>query len=281
MDPRIQQKDNIVDIEGNVMVDLSVRRYLKLLEDSFTHEQVMAHNMVTAWKAMAIAKENENVAIFNKMKKLEYKLDTIYELFHQHKESTTEAFMNKRPLMITEDAVEDPTVRTFNSKIRRITPINMARPDISPGYTPNVAKVHIHLATFDRMKVGVFANAPINAGDWICSYDGIMEYRACLEDKDAVGNATFYDPEAKVVCFGNKVLSYGPNINQCPPSFEPNAVIYFDYDIGSMCVFATNYIRAHQEVYVNYGDQYWLTKSARDEESGSNHGSTTTSSHNA
>jgi hypothetical protein len=265
MNPEIQQQDHIVEIEDNVMVNLSIRRYLKLIKDGYLQEQVISHNRVTAWEAMAIDKENEAITISNKMKKLEHKMDMLYELFHQHKESTTEAFYAKRPLTATGDSCEDPTIKTFNSKMRRITPTRLSRPELIPGYDIQEPKVYIHLSQYIRDEIGLYSRIPILQGDWICSYDGIMEYRATLEDKDAIGNATFYDPEAKVVCFGNKVISYGPNINQCPLGLKPNAQIYFDFNLGCMSVFACRSIRSHQEIYVDYGTKYWELKKAREE----------------
>jgi hypothetical protein len=144
-----------VEIENNVMVDLSLRRFLKIMEDGDNQEQVIAHNRVTSWKTMAIDKENESIAIFNKIRKLECQTISLYDLFSQHKQSATEALNAKRPLAPTEQSVEDPTVRLFNSKMRRIKPTQLSRPDLVPGYDIRKTKVYISISVlFSERKLG-------------------------------------------------------------------------------------------------------------------------------
>jgi hypothetical protein len=148
----------------------------------------------------------------------------------------------------------------FQPRIRRITPIQLTRPNRVPGYDPNEAKVYVQTLVYNDVEQGLWTRVAIPMGHWICDYGGIMEYRETMSFQDSVGNATMYDPRAKVVCYGNKVTSFGPMINEATELSYVNATIYFDYDLGCMNVFATRDIKAYEEVLTNYGRSYWSAK---------------------
>jgi hypothetical protein len=151
------------------------------------------------------------------------------------------------------------TVSSRNDKRRAtLQTFPQARPSLVPGYIKDITNVYTKETNMDFNGQGVFANKDIQQDHFICSYRGdTEEHRESVSIKDCIGDSTFYDPYNHYYVIGNKVDSYGPNVNDTGNPSDVNCQIRFSPELGYAAVFATKHIKKDQEILTSYGTDYW------------------------
>jgi hypothetical protein len=154
---------------------------------------------------------------------------------------------------------EAAPIRTKSIKKRaELISFPQARPFLVPGYVKDQINVYCKETSMDFDGQGVFAKTDIQQDHFICSYRGdTEEHRENVTEKDCIGDTTFYDPQNHYYVIGNKVDSYGPNINDSSNYRQVNAQIRFSIPLGYAAVFATKRIKKDEEILTNYGIGYW------------------------
>lgn len=106
---------------------------------------------------------------------------------------------------------------------------------------------------------GLFAKIKINKGEFICWYTGVFI------DRDVVANE-YYDSDYLFTPRGNGLIidaadplsCFGRYANDSLSKRKTNAKFVSYSDINSAALIASKNITKNSEIYISYGDDYWL-----------------------